>query len=187
MYTLGAMLRGWSRTLAASMTLAVVAVLLAGAVTSASAHVRPASTVEAFEPLIDTPIDASTGATLSPARSAGSVPPAAASLGLTFVLTLVLGLGIVAPRRALVLALVLVLGVLAVETGVHSVHHLADRQAAAECAVAWATAHVPGATQPTAPDATWVPTPLGAVPLPTVDRPGRRSSRPGEGRAPPVA
>jgi hypothetical protein len=177
------MLRGCSRTLAAATTLAVVAVLLAGAVTTASAHVRPASTVEAPEP----PIDASTPAALSPARSEGSVPPAPASLGLTFVLTLVLGLGIVAPRRALVLALALVLGVLAVETGVHSVHHLADRQAAAECAVAWATAHVPGATQPTAPDATWVPTPLGAVPLPTVDRPGSRSSRPDEGRAPPVA
>ena len=48
------------------------------------------------------------------------------------------------PRRALALAIVLVLALFAFENGVHSVHHLSDRAATATCAVASATAHVAG-------------------------------------------
>src|SRR5687768_749326 len=40
------------------------------------------------------------------------------------------------PRRAVALALVLLLALFAVESGVHSVHHLADQQGAAQCVVA---------------------------------------------------
>lgn len=44
------------------------------------------------------------------------------------------------PRRALVLLLALLLGVFAVENGIHSVHHLGER--AASCAIAAATSHL---------------------------------------------
>jgi hypothetical protein len=184
MYTLGAMPQGWRRTLAASTILAIAGVLILGASSVASAHVRPASVTEALGPLIDVPEPA---APLLARGSDSPAPPAPAALWLMFVLTLVLGLAIVAPRRTLVLVLVLVLGILAIETGVHSVHHLGDRQAAADCAVASATAHMNGATEPTPPDVTRVPTPVESVPLFAVERPGRRPSRPDEGRAPPAA
>jgi hypothetical protein len=181
MYTLGAMPSGWRRTLAAPTILTLVGLLLLGTVTSAGAHVRPVLLAEA--PAIDMPEPA---APPGGPQLAAPAPPAPATLGLTVVLTLVLALGIVAPRRTLVTAIVLVLGVLTVETGVHSVHHLTDRQAAADCVVASATAHVHGATDVTAPDAIWLPTPLGIAPLLTVDRPAGRPSRPDAGRAPPA-
>ncbi|HEX6081148.1 MAG TPA: hypothetical protein VF197_16080, partial [Methylomirabilota bacterium] len=47
-------------------------------------------------------------------------------------------------RRVLSLALCLVLAVLAVETGVHSVHHLTDPRAASECAVLAGTQNLTG-------------------------------------------
>jgi hypothetical protein len=48
------------------------------------------------------------------------------------------------PRRALVVALILLLGVLAVEQGVHSVHHLGGHEAAA-CVVAASANHLTAA------------------------------------------
>jgi len=183
MYTLGAMPSGWTRTLAASTTLAIVGLLLLGTAASAWAHVRPLSLPETPGAVLETPEPA---APPLERQSATPAPPAPVTLWLTAVLTLILGLGIVAPRRTLVVALVLVLGVLTVETGVHSVHHLADRQAAADCVVASATAHVHGVTPVTAPDAVWVPTPIGLASLLVVDRPGSRPSRPDAGRAPPA-
>lgn len=46
------------------------------------------------------------------------------------------------PRRALALAIVLLLAVFVFEDGLHSVHHLADRSKTARCAIAVATAHL---------------------------------------------
>jgi hypothetical protein len=189
MYTLGAMPGAWRRTLAAPTIVTIVGVLILGAATSAWAHVRPtavadASLTEAPKRVLDAPTWPEHPLALNTGAAA---PPAPATLALTVVLTLALGLGIVAPRRTLVVALLFVLGVLSVETGVHSVHHLADRQAAADCAVASATAHVHGVTQVTAPDAIWVATPIGLAPLLAVDRLARRPGRPDAGRAPPAA
>jgi hypothetical protein len=48
------------------------------------------------------------------------------------------------PRRALALAIVLILGLFAFENGVHSVHHINDLQSGAACSVAAATVHVAG-------------------------------------------
>jgi hypothetical protein len=54
------------------------------------------------------------------------------------------------PRRALALAIVLILGVFAFENGLHSVHHLGDPRhlddlrAGSTCSVAAATAHLAG-------------------------------------------
>jgi disulfide bond formation protein DsbB len=49
------------------------------------------------------------------------------------------------PRRALAVALILLLGGLAVEHGVHSVHHLHDQHEAAACVVAVAATHLAAA------------------------------------------
>jgi hypothetical protein len=46
------------------------------------------------------------------------------------------------PRRALALAIVLVLAVFAFEDGVHSAHHVGDQHHAASCPVASASAHL---------------------------------------------
>jgi hypothetical protein len=50
-------------------------------------------------------------------------------------------LALTRPRRALVVLLIVLLGVLAVENGVHSVHHLGERQVA-PCVVAAAASHL---------------------------------------------
>lgn len=55
---------------------------------------------------------------------------------------IVVALGWRRPRRALALAVVLLLAVFVFEDGLHSVHHLADRSEAARCAIAVATAHL---------------------------------------------
>ena len=54
---------------------------------------------------------------------------------------LLLALTRLRPRRGLVVLLVVLLGVLAVENGVHSVHHLGERQVA-PCVVAAAAGHL---------------------------------------------
>jgi hypothetical protein len=161
--------------------LAVVGVLLTGVTTPAWAHDRPASMVDA--PPIPVPAPPAVSAADGPV----SQPPSAATIWLVMVLTAALGLVIVQPRRALVLTLALIVGALAVEASVHSVHHLADRQAAAECTIAAVSANVHGAEHPSTPDGAWVATPLDVRPAVDVDCPGRRSIRPDEGRAPPAA
>ena len=49
------------------------------------------------------------------------------------------------PRRALAMALILVVAVFAFESGVHSVHHLGDRDRGEHCALAAASQHLAGA------------------------------------------
>jgi hypothetical protein len=90
------------------------------------------------------------------------------------------------PRRAVAFALVLLLALFAVESGVHSVHHLADQQGAAQCVVAAASAHVHGLSLDAPVDALWLPTPVGTVVVADPTRPGARLVRSDEGRAPPA-
>jgi hypothetical protein len=89
----------------------------------------------------------STAGVLSPATSEASAPASSAeppAAGLTW-----LALGAVAlairrrPRRAVVLALALVLLIFAFETALHSVHHLGGEQAS-HCAVASVATHLSG-------------------------------------------
>jgi hypothetical protein len=106
----------------------------------------------------------------------------------TLALAVALGGALIARRRGLVGALALGLVVLAVETGVHSVHHLADQQAAAECTVALASANVHGTAEgPPATHAMWISVPVGVIVALALERPGARPLRPDEGRAPPTA
>ena len=96
-----------------------------------------------------------------------------------------MGFAIGAPRRALYVALVLVIATFAVEAGVHSVHHLADRQATMHCALSLASAHVQGASAE--PSVTpWVPIAVATVTIVDAVRPGASPLRPDEGRAPPA-
>jgi hypothetical protein len=129
-------------TIVALLVLAVCAVRCA----PASAHPGLETTVG---PSASTPIVAPPIAPSTMARAAAPTPPVvpwAAMLAAAAAL-------IVAwrrPRRALALAIVLILGLFAFENGVHSVHHLNDLRhlddlrSGAICHVAAATAHVAG-------------------------------------------
>ncbi len=90
--------------------------------------------------------------------------------------------------RAALVSLSLLVGVFALESAVHSTHHLADAQAAAGCVVLAASEHLAGAG-PIAGAEVAVSAPA-ASPAPLVEddivRP-LQSFRPFEGRAPPAA
>jgi hypothetical protein len=87
-----------------------------------------------------------------------------------------------------VAGLALLVGVLAVEANVHAVHHLNDAQAAAQCVVAVVSAQVNGTLeQPPSVDDALAGAPVDSVLAPSPERPGSRSRRPDEGRAPPTA
>lgn len=100
-------------------------------------------------------------------------------------LVTLLALGARRPRPALVLALMLVLAVFAFESGVHSVHHLADRDGGQHCAVAAASQHVTGTEVDAVLTAATLPEGhLLAVSGATIER--ARFAGPDQGRAPPV-
>ncbi len=89
-------------------------------------------------------------------------------------------------RRVLSLALCLVLAVFAVETGVHSVHHLADAGAGSECSVLAATQNL---TCDAAAPVVIVGPPrvaVAAAPPRADDGPQWLLHRPRPGRAPPA-
>jgi len=186
------MARHLRRSLTLLMLVVALGVLL-GPATTALAHVRPVTATASQEPAsivtpevapVEAPI-ATSGAT---ARLASIPTPASdAPLWAALVLTILLGAAVVVPRRVLIAGLVLLLLVAGFEASVHSVHHLADQRAAAQCAVAAASAQVQGATEPVPVPMVGVPAPIGAVVTPEPVRPGSRSLRPDEGRAPPSA
>lgn len=89
-------------------------------------------------------------------------------------------------RRVATLTLALLIALFGLESAVHSVHHLADPQAAASCAVLSASQHAPG-TCVDIPDVgapTWTaePSPAGGT---EIIRP-LQAFGPPEGRAPPA-
>ena len=115
--------------------LILVAVVMLGLVvpTGADAHVSNGTPAVVLAPLADLP-----------ATVLRAAPPGAGPIPL--VLGLVAGLVLVAvsrrqPRRAFVLALVVLLAAFAVESGIHSVHHLGERSATA-CVLAAAAGHL---------------------------------------------
>jgi hypothetical protein len=177
-----------SRQARALVVLAVLVVSLGGvAAAPASAHPRlPAP------PVVDLTAPADTLAA-AVATAAGDEAPRARApgdaswLGATGALALAL-IALRVRRRALVAGLGLLIGVLAVETGVHSVHHLDDAQAATACVIAVVTAQVHGAVgEPPAIEDARLAVPVGSVPAPASEQPGPRPRRPDEGRAPPTA
>ena len=129
----------WPRILAVAC-----AVALLGAVAlppSASAHLS--SRLVAAEDV--SPVAESVAALASPALSwTAAATPVAPPWHLFALLASLAALGARRPRRALGLALILLLAVFAFESGVHSVHHLADPARGERCAVAAASQHVSG-------------------------------------------
>jgi hypothetical protein len=129
------------------------------------------------------------------AHSSGvALPPWALLTGVLLGIGLTLLAGLIAWRRAdprarghaVALALSLLLTVFAVEAAVHSVHHLADRAAAADCSVLASSQHLAwGAADPVD---------TGRPQLDVTAAPLRRSEeaprgplhRPVQGRAPPA-
>ena len=135
--------------------LILVAVVMLGLVvpTGADAHVSNVTPAVVLAPLADLP---------AIALRAG--PPVAGPIPL--VLGLVAGLIFVAvsrrqPRRAFVLALVVLLAVFAVESGIHSVHHLGERSATA-CVLA-AAGHLTLCLQDVSPVVAALLGPTGTV------------------------
>jgi hypothetical protein len=129
----------WPRILALAC-----AVALLGAVAlppSASAHLASRSVlIEDVAPLAAPPV-----ALPSPALSwTGAPAPVPVPWHLVALLAGLAALGARRPRRALGLTLILLLAVFAFESGVHSVHHLADPARGEHCAVAAASQHVSG-------------------------------------------
>jgi len=157
---------------------ATAGLLLLGWTHAASAHTRPAPL-----PVAPEPIELSLGPEVL--LIAAAPAPDVTVAWLLGVLVLVLALcGRRSPRRAAALGLAVLLALLAFESGVHAVHHL--NEPGAQCAVASASAHVPG-TEVAPLDAG--PILLVATdPLPIVEPSAlpARFIRPDEGRAPPA-
>jgi hypothetical protein len=91
-----------------------------------------------------------------------------------------------APRRTVALALVLLLAVFAYENGLHSVHHGADRQHMASCALSAASNHLSATVvdQPICAEATLYT--LGSAPVLAETAPIALSPGVHQGRAPPA-
>ncbi len=165
--------------------LALMVVALLGAMLSppAEAHrgVR-ADVVEGLAPPSLLPIAAE-----EPSRLAWSAAPAAPIPAWPFVALLVaLGLaGARAPRRALALALVVVVSIFALESGVHSVHHMTDVDRGESCAVASASQHIAGTEVDVSLSAESLPAARQVATLGVfVER--SRIIGPAQGRAPPA-
>jgi hypothetical protein len=142
------------------------------------------------------------GATAQPAAPAVEVLVAAASAGdaggassrdrlpleTGLVLAIALAAGVAVRRRGLVAGLGLLVAVLAVESSVHSVHHVGDAEAAADCVVAVVSAQVSGTlAEPFAVDDPCLAIPTGTVQAVATVHPDARPRRPDAGRAPPAA
>ena len=105
----------------------LVALLVVGVVVPAAAHPRPDLDSPPAAPVVVPPL----------VEMLTSAAPASAPPWAVIAVVAVLALGIAwRPRRVVALALVLVAGVLAFETGVHSAHHLGQPDDFARCTVA---------------------------------------------------
>ena len=121
-------------------------------------------------------------------RAAGAADPASAGPPAWLACAV---LGLVAllprtPRRAAAAAFVVLLAVVAFETGVHAVHHLGDTHAASHCVVASAAPHLGGATDGPPVRLSHLHGATDRVVVPDALVHGVRSLRPSPGRAPPA-
>jgi hypothetical protein len=147
-----------------------------------SAHVRAREAAAATTPPVKIRVDVRR---IAPPGPATPGVPAHAPLWPSAMLAAAVLLVVATPRRALAMALLLILAVFAAETAVHSVHHLTDQQPS-RCVAASASAHVHGtALDPPAELLLCPPARAGAVVTIASAFPGSRSLRPDEGRAPP--
>jgi hypothetical protein len=121
-----------------------------------------------------------------PVAELAAAPPGGLDGLLLVALAAVVALG-ASRRRRLALALVLALLTLAFEAGLHSTHHLGDPVRAAECALAFATAHLDGAPVDAVSLAPAVDPAPDGPPLAAPAPPAAGRAAPHEGRAPPAS
>ena len=135
---------------------------------------------------LDTPSPAPIPA-LAMERLAWSAAPTPPAVPWPLVLSVV-ALALIAarrPRPALAVALILVVAVFAFESGVHSVHHLGDRDRGEHCALAAASQHLAGAEVDVVVAAQTLPLSRQlATPSALIER--VRLIGPDQGRAPPA-
>lgn len=140
-----------------SRTATGTALLLAGAWLTAAAPSAWAHTGSSTVPTVSAvaPAALDGAAAVAPRiEFLTAATPTAVPLALAFLVLVIPALLLKAPRRVAASAVVVLLAIVAFETGVHAVHHLGDTHAASHCVVASVTPHLGGATQ--AP-ATWTP------------------------------
>ena len=123
-----------------------ILVLAVSVFTSGPAGAHPALKIAADAVAVALPTEAARPAATPESAAAWSAAPTLPSIPWPAMLAaaILLALAWRRPRRALALAIVLILGLLAFENGVHSVHHLGDLRSEATCSVAVATAHLAG-------------------------------------------
>ena len=90
------------------------------------------------------------------------------------------------PRRAIAVALILLLGVLAFETGLHSVHHGIDKRQLASCPLSGASSHLSAAGVGCVAYAGDISQEVGVAPSPEPAAPIARPLSAHHGRAPPA-
>jgi hypothetical protein len=90
------------------------------------------------------------------------------------------------PRRAVVLALVLLLTIFAFENALHSVHHGFDGKQYDECTIAAAAAHLSAVSVDGVVETSFVLAAAGRTAEPDLSAPSSRPLGPHQGRAPPV-
>jgi hypothetical protein len=90
------------------------------------------------------------------------------------------------PRRALVLALVLLLTIFTFENALHSVHHGFDAKQYDECTIAAAAAHLSAVSVDGVVETSVILALAGRTAEPNLSLPSSRSLGSNRGRAPPV-
>jgi len=169
-----------------ALILALVSLALLSAAAPSWAHTGAAARLSNAAPAQSIDASSTWGDDRRPfALSAAPEVPGLPWLALLGVI-LAAALGWRRPRRAVVLAVVLLLAVFAFEDGLHSVHHLVDRSKLNKCAVAVATAHL-NATAVDGGGVSNVILPVIAIATDTGQPdPVARFLSPVQGRAPPI-
>src|SRR5215470_4296892 len=163
------------RLYSVSVAMVLVALALLMVAGPAAAHTGSLLDVESPPGPLDTAVSVLTAAPVPPALP-WYLPAAVA---------LIAALGWRRPRRALVVALVLLLCVFAFENALHSVHHGIDPKQQAACTVAAATAHL-AAVQVDAIALPSLRVPVVGRAVETTPAPSpTRFESPDQGRAPP--
>jgi hypothetical protein len=132
-----------SRT-AAGMVLLLTGVVLSAA-PSAWAHTE-SSTAPAASAVTPAPLTAAASLAARVEVVAAATPAAVPGWLALLALVTVALLAMKTPRRMAAAAFVVLLAIVAFETGVHGVHHLGDTHAASHCVVASVAPHLGGAT-----------------------------------------
>ncbi len=175
---------------APALLLAAPAEAHRGVLSTPAPLIAPAADIDRAPAVVPAPADRSLRAApgaLSEARAWAAAPQLlSVPWGLVAAASLCLLLaGVRRPRAAVALALVLLVGLLAFESGVHSVHHLGDPGRASGCVLAATSLNLSGLeVEPVALDGALAavgPPLLAVAPLHAPARP----ESPHEGRAPP--